>query len=57
MDGTARLTALVEILQRDGRLDVAEMAAEFGISEEAARKICARALRKVGKELNLESLK
>src|SRR5258708_31010982 len=33
MDGTARLTTLVEILQRDGRLDVSEMAAELGTAE------------------------
>ena len=38
VDGTARLTALVEILQRDGRLDVAEMAAEFGTAEMTIRR-------------------
>jgi len=38
MDGTARLTALVQILQRDGRLDIAEMAAEFGTAEMTIRR-------------------
>jgi DeoR/GlpR family transcriptional regulator of sugar metabolism len=38
VDGSARLTALVEILQRDGRLDVAEMAAEFGTAEMTIRR-------------------
>ena len=38
MDGTARLTALVEILQRDGRLDVADVAAEFGTAEMTIRR-------------------
>ena len=38
MDGNARLTALVEVLQRDGRLDVAEMAAEFGAAEMTIRR-------------------
>lgn len=38
MDGNARLTALVEVLQRDGRLDVAEMAARFGTAEMTIRR-------------------
>ncbi len=38
MDGNARLTALVEMLQRDGRVDVAEMAAEFGAAEMTIRR-------------------
>jgi DeoR/GlpR family transcriptional regulator of sugar metabolism len=38
VDGNARLTALVEVLQRDGRLDVAEMAAEFGAAEMTIRR-------------------
>src|SRR5258708_24410565 len=38
MDGTARLTTLVEILQRDGRLDVSEMAAELGTAEMTMRR-------------------
>jgi DeoR/GlpR family transcriptional regulator of sugar metabolism len=38
VDGNARLTALVEMLQRDGRVDVAEMAAEFGAAEMTIRR-------------------
>ena len=38
VDGTARLTALVEMLQRDGRLAVAEMAAELGTAEMTIRR-------------------
>jgi len=38
VDGNARLTALVEVLQRDGRVDVAEMAAEFGAAEMTIRR-------------------
>lgn len=38
MDATARLSALVEILQRDGRLDVGEMAASFGAAEMTIRR-------------------
>lgn len=38
VDGTSRLTALIGILQRDGRLDVAEMAAEFGTAEMTIRR-------------------
>ncbi len=38
MDGSARLTALVEVLQRDGRVDVAEMAAQFGAAEMTIRR-------------------
>ncbi len=38
MDATARLSALVEILQRDGRIDVGEMAASFGTAEMTIRR-------------------
>jgi DeoR/GlpR family transcriptional regulator of sugar metabolism len=38
VDGNARLTALVEALQQDGRLDVAEMAARFGAAEMTIRR-------------------
>ncbi len=38
VDGRARLTALVEVLQRDGRVDVAEMAARFGAAEMTIRR-------------------
>jgi DeoR/GlpR family transcriptional regulator of sugar metabolism len=38
VDGNARLSALVEVLQRDGRLDVAEMAASFGTAEMTIRR-------------------
>jgi DeoR/GlpR family transcriptional regulator of sugar metabolism len=38
VDATARLSALVEILQRDGRLDVGEMAASFGAAEMTIRR-------------------
>ena len=38
MDGSARLTALVEILQRDGRLEVAAAAARFGTAEMTIRR-------------------
>jgi DeoR/GlpR family transcriptional regulator of sugar metabolism len=38
VDGNARLTALVEVLQRDGRLDVAEMAVRFGAAEMTIRR-------------------
>ncbi len=38
VDGSARLTALAEVLQRDGRVDVAEMAAQFGAAEMTIRR-------------------
>ncbi len=38
MDGNARLGALVEVLQRDGRVDVAELAASFGTAEMTIRR-------------------
>ena len=38
MDANARLGALVEVLQRDGRVDVAEMAAGFGTAEMTIRR-------------------
>jgi len=38
VDGNARLAALVEVLQRDGRLDVAEMAVHFGAAEMTIRR-------------------
>lgn len=38
MDANARLSALVEILRRDGRLDVAEMAGNFGTAEMTIRR-------------------
>ncbi len=38
MDANARLSALVGVLQRDGRLDVAEMAASFGAAEMTIRR-------------------
>lgn len=38
MDANARLGALVEVLQRDGRVDVAEMAAGFGAAEMTIRR-------------------
>jgi DeoR/GlpR family transcriptional regulator of sugar metabolism len=38
MEVNARLSALVEVLQRDGRLDVAEMAASFGAAEMTIRR-------------------
>ncbi len=38
VDATARLSALVEVLQRDGKLDVAEMAASFGAAEMTIRR-------------------
>jgi DeoR/GlpR family transcriptional regulator of sugar metabolism len=38
VDGAERLAALVEILQRDGRLDVAQMATEFGTAEMTIRR-------------------
>jgi len=38
VDATARLSTLVEILQRDGRLDVGEMAASFGAAEMTIRR-------------------
>lgn len=38
VDGNARLAALVEALQQDGRLDVAEMAARFGAAEMTIRR-------------------
>ncbi len=38
MDANARLSALVEVLQRDGRLDVAEMATSFGTAEMTIRR-------------------
>jgi DeoR/GlpR family transcriptional regulator of sugar metabolism len=38
VDGNARLTALVEALQQDGRLDVTEMAARFGAAEMTIRR-------------------
>ena len=38
MDGNARLSALVDVLQRDGRLDVAEMAAVMGAAEMTIRR-------------------
>ena len=38
MDGNARLTGLIEALQRDGRVDIAAMAAEFGTAEMTIRR-------------------
>jgi len=38
VDANARLGALVEVLQRDGRVDVAEMAASFGMAEMTIRR-------------------
>ena len=38
VDANARLGALVEVLQRDGRVDVAEMAAGFGAAEMTIRR-------------------
>ena len=38
MEANARLSALVELLQRDGRLDVADMAATFGAAEMTIRR-------------------
>lgn len=38
MNANARLSALVEVLQRDGRLDVADMAAAFGAAEMTIRR-------------------
>jgi DeoR/GlpR family transcriptional regulator of sugar metabolism len=38
MDANGRLGALVGVLQRDGRVDVAEMAAEFGTAEMTIRR-------------------
>jgi DeoR family transcriptional regulator, fructose operon transcriptional repressor len=38
MNASTRLTALVERLQQDGRLDVAEMAAAFGTAEMTIRR-------------------
>jgi DeoR/GlpR family transcriptional regulator of sugar metabolism len=38
VDANARLSALVEVLQRDGRLDVAEMAMSFGSAEMTVRR-------------------
>jgi DeoR/GlpR family transcriptional regulator of sugar metabolism len=38
VDAPARLSALVEVLQRDGRLDVAEMAASLGTAEMTIRR-------------------
>jgi DeoR/GlpR family transcriptional regulator of sugar metabolism len=38
MEANARLSGLVDMLQRDGRLDVAEMAASFGTAEMTIRR-------------------
>jgi DeoR/GlpR family transcriptional regulator of sugar metabolism len=38
MDGNGRLNALVEVLQRDGRLDVAEMAVALGTADMTIRR-------------------
>ena len=38
MDGNARLSALVQVLQQDGHLDVAEMAAQLGTAEMTIRR-------------------
>jgi DeoR/GlpR family transcriptional regulator of sugar metabolism len=38
VEGNARLTALVEILQRNGRLDIGEMAQEFSAAEMTIRR-------------------
>ena len=38
MDANSRLSALVDLLQRDGRLDVAEMADQFGTAEMTIRR-------------------
>jgi DeoR/GlpR family transcriptional regulator of sugar metabolism len=38
VDANARLAALVEVMQRDGRIDVAEMAVSFGAAEMTIRR-------------------
>ena len=38
MDANSRLSALVDLLQRDGRIDVAEMADQFGAAEMTIRR-------------------